>query len=137
MIYTLEGKRILSDAVEEKRFEINAATVSEAMRKALMEAIAQEGFVREKERLREDYRFRLIAETEKGQKLILTVNGIGHRWSDALEEAYVRICGWQGQEPDMPERPERESMPEQSDKACVRAIGNAHTGKRSRKGLQS
>lgn len=101
-MYTLVGQRILWVDIEEKQFEIRASTVSDALREALLQSLEREKVGELVEGGKASYRFALNADTAKGSKLILTVCGEGKKWSEAIEEAYIRVCGWQGKAPELP-----------------------------------
>ena len=104
MQFTFVGKRSLWDEVDEQRFSSQAKTISGAIRNALLQAIEREDTGELKGSVKAEHKFALYLQKDQGEKLILTVNSEGSRWSDAIEKAYVRVCGWQGKEPELPER---------------------------------
>lgn len=104
MQFTFVGKRSLWDEVDEQRFSSQAKTISGAIRNALLQAIEREAADELKESVKVEHKFALYIKKDQGEKLVLTVNGEGARWSDAIEKAYIRVCGWQGKEPELPER---------------------------------
>jgi hypothetical protein len=103
MRYRLVGKLSFRDQSAEKTYEAEVRTVSDAFREALLQALKIEKTNPEPFDDRKIRHFTLSVVSEKGEKIVLTVYGEGLCWSDCILDAYVRVCGWQGQEAEIPE----------------------------------
>lgn len=95
-LYILEGRRLASAAEPDMKWNIEENNASAAMKRAALEAMKDSQQSESLARLH----FKLMLETSKGTQTVLTVIGSGHNWSEAVKDAYERICYWQGQEPE-------------------------------------
>ncbi len=103
MRYRLVGKLSFRDESDEKTYEVDVRTVSDAIREALIQALKVDKTDPEPFDGRKMRHFTLFVVSEKGEKIILTVYGEGQCWSDCILDAYLRVCGWQGQDAKIPE----------------------------------
>ena len=103
MRYRLVGKLSFRDESDEKTYEVDVRTVSDAIREALIQALKVDKTDPEPFDGRKMRHFTLFVVSEKGEKIVLTVYGEGQCWSDCILDAYLRVCGWQGQEAEIPE----------------------------------
>lgn len=103
MLFRLEGRESFQDITPIIVFEIETSSVSEAFREAVYWFSAE----KDTEILsakRSGTHFTLFADRGKGEKIVLTVTGLGQTWPDAVCNAYKTVCGWQMQEPNLPEQ---------------------------------
>lgn len=106
-VYRLEGRLTASLEEPERVWSTDANTASDAMNRVAAEAANSE-LNCDRPMMRH---FTLLMNTDKGEKIVLTVCGYGRGWSESLKEAYERVCYWQGQEPNeitikMPDQPQ-------------------------------
>lgn len=111
MHFRFVGRKSLWDDEEERAFEIHASRVLEAIRASMIEALEEE---RGKDitGANASYHFSMYVDNGGAEKLVMTVNGSGRCWSEAIKDAYIRVCGWQMQEPDLPDTKVEEPVPE-------------------------
>lgn len=101
MRFRFEGRKTFRDPEPAKVFEIDAPSVSAAIREALCMSAEENADMPADTRRRSH--FTLFTNCGKGYKIILTVSGEGKSWSEAIRDAYLTVCGWQRREPDLPD----------------------------------
>ena len=111
MQYRFVGQKRLWDDEEERSFEIHANRVLEVIRASLLQTLEEEQG-KDVAGANASYRFSMYVDKTGAEKLVMTVNGSGRCWSEAIKDAYIRVCGWQMQEPDLPDIKEEETVPE-------------------------
>lgn len=111
MQYRFVGQKRLWDDEEEKTFSIHANRVLEAIRASLLQSLEEERG-KDTTGANATYRFSMYMDKGGAEKLVMTVIGTGRCWSEAIRDAYIRVCSWQMQEPDLPEVEPEDPAPE-------------------------
>ena len=111
MQYRLVGQKRLWDDEEERSFDVDANRVLEAIRASLLQTLEEERG-KNVNGANASYRFSMYMEEGGTEKLVMTVIGNGRCWSEAIRDAYIRVCGWQMQAPDLPDVEPEDPAPE-------------------------
>ena len=97
--YTLLGTELPLKKHDIRSWSLQAKSALEALSIAANFACNDEMSQSDRDTSSRTYHFTLMSDTPKGTKTILTVQAQGKGLADAMQNAYRKVCAWQGREP--------------------------------------